>query len=63
MDELGFNISKKQVMKMLMYFNNIQKYKVVAGKQEWITDIECINTTGEAIAPILIFKNKYMNTQ
>ena len=33
----------------------------MAGKQKWIIDIKCINVTGEAIAPILIFKNEYMN--
>ena len=44
-----------------MYLDNIQKYKVVAGKQEWVIDIECINVAGEAIAPILIFKGEYMN--
>ena len=35
----------------------------MAGKQEWVIDIECINAAGEAIAPILIFKNEYMNTR
>ena len=34
MDESGFNINKKQAMKMLIHLNNIQKYKIVTGKQE-----------------------------
>ena len=34
MNESGFSIGKEQMIKMLIYFNNIQKYKVVAGKQE-----------------------------
>ena len=34
----------------------------MAGKQEWVTDIECINVAGEAIASTLIFKDEYMNT-
>ena len=49
------------MIKILMHLDNIQKYKVVTGKQEWIIDIEYINAAGEAIAPTLIFKNKYMN--
>ena len=61
MDESGFNIDEKQAMKMLIHLNNIQKYKVVIGKQEWITDIECINIIDKVITPILIFKNKYIN--
>ena len=61
MDESGFNIDKKQVIKVLIYLDNIQKYKVVAEKQEWIIDIEYINAADEAIAPTLIFKDKYIN--
>ena len=33
----------------------------MAGKQEQITDIKYINTVGEVITFILIFKNEYMN--
>ena len=62
MDESGFNINKKQIIKILMHLDNIQKYKVVIGKQKWIIDIKCINMAGEAIALTLIFKNKYINT-
>ena len=61
MNKSGFGINKEQVMKVLMHLDNIQKYKVVAGKQEWVIDIECINAAGKAIAPILIFKGEYMN--
>ena len=49
------------MIKILIHLNNIQKYKVITGKQEWITDIKYINTTDKAIAPTLIFKNKYIN--
>ena len=62
MDESGFNISEKQAMKMLMHFNNIQKYKIMAGKQEWITDIKYINMADKTIISTLIFKDKYINT-
>ena len=61
-DESGFSIGEEEVIKVLMHLDNIQKYKVMAGKQEWIIDIKCINAAGEAIAPTLIFKDEYMNT-
>ena len=48
-------------MKMLIYLDNIQKYKIMAGKQKWIIDIKYINAVDEVIAFILIFKNKYIN--
>ena len=63
MDESGFAVGEEQAMKVLIHLDNIQKYKVVAAKQEWVTDIEYINTAGEALAPFLIFKGKYMNTR
>ena len=34
----------------------------MAGKQEQIIDIKYINIIGKVIAPILIFKDEYMNT-
>ena len=48
-------------MKVLIYLNNIQEYKIMTEKQEQVTDIKHINMTDEIIAPILIFKNKYIN--
>ena len=35
----------------------------MAGKQEWVIDIKCINMAGEAIISILIFKGEYINTR
>ena len=48
-------------MKMLIHLDNIQKYKIVAGKQEQVINIKCINAAGETIAFTLIFKDEYMN--
>ena len=63
MDKSGFDINEEQMMKVLMHLNNIQKYKVIIGKQKWIIDIKCINMTDKTIISILIFKNKYINIQ
>lgn len=40
MDESGFGVGEEQIMKVLVYLNAAQKDKVIAGKQEWVTDIE-----------------------
>ena len=63
MDESGFSISEEQAIKVLIYLNAKQKHKVVRGKQEWVTDIKCINAAGEALAPLLIFKAADVNTR
>jgi hypothetical protein len=56
-DKSGFGIGEEQAMKVLIYLNSIQKYKVIGGKQEWVTAIKYINTVGEALAPLIIFKD------
>ena len=63
MNKSGFDINKEQIIKILMHLNNIQKYKVMIKKQKWIINIKYINITDKAITSILIFKNKYINTQ
>jgi hypothetical protein len=63
MDESGFGIGEEQAIKVLVYLDCAQKHKVVGGKQEWVTAIECISAAGEALAPLLIFKGQDMNTR
>lgn len=63
MDESGFGIGEEQAMKVLIHLDSVQKHKVVAGKQEWVTDIESISAAGESLPPLLIFKGKNMNTR
>jgi hypothetical protein len=43
MDESGFGIGEELAFKVLVYLDRTQKHRVVGGKQEWVTDIECIN--------------------
>lgn len=63
MDESGFGIGEEQAMKVLVYLDKGTQYKVIAGKQEWVTDIECINAAGEALPPLLIFKGDNVNAR
>jgi hypothetical protein len=63
MDESGFGISEEQTMKVLVYLNKNIQYKVVAGKQEWVTNMECMNAAGEALPPLLIFKGTNVNAK
>jgi hypothetical protein len=52
---------EEQAFKVLIYLDNTRKHRVVGGKQEWVTDIECINAAGEALPPLIIFKGAEMN--
>ena len=62
MDESGFGVGEEQAIKVLIYLNKTQRQKIVGGKEEWITNIECINAASEALPPLLIFKGKHLNT-
>ena len=62
MDESGFGVGESQTTKVLVPLDRLQKYKVVTGKQEWVTVIECINAAGSALAPMVIFKGKTLNS-
>ena len=62
MDESGFGVGESQTTKVLVPLERTQKYKVVAGKQEWVTVIKYINAAGGAIAPMIIFKGKDVNS-
>jgi hypothetical protein len=63
MDESGFGIGEEQALRYFVYLDSTQKHRVVGGKQEWVTDIECINAAGEALPPLIIFKGAEMNTR
>ena len=58
MDESGFGIGESQSSKVIIPVGYKQATKMVAEKQEWITDIECINALDEAIPPMIIWKAK-----
>ena len=62
MDESGFAVGTSQTSRVLVNVRERSSWKVVHGRQEWITAIECISAAGEALAPMLIFKAKHTNT-
>jgi hypothetical protein len=62
-DESGFGVGEEQAMKVLTFLDSKQQERVITGKQEWVTDIECISAEGESLPPLLIFKGDYLNTR
>jgi hypothetical protein len=62
MDESGFALGTSQTSGIIVNVRESSSWKVVHGRQEWITAIECISTAGETLAPMLIFKAKHTDT-
>lgn len=62
MDESGFAVGASQSSRALVNIREKSSWKVVSGRQEWITAIECISAAGVALPPILIFKAKHTHT-
>jgi len=56
MDESGFAIGDSQSSRALINVRENSSWKVIQGRQEWITAIECISASGTAIPPLIIFK-------
>ena len=59
MDESGFAVGESQSSRALVNVREKNSWKVISGRQEWITGIECINAMGQALPPMIIFKAKY----
>ncbi|KFZ24937.1 hypothetical protein V502_00572 [Pseudogymnoascus sp. VKM F-4520 (FW-2644)] len=62
MDESGFGIRESQTTRVLVLVKSNQKHKSVVGKQEWVTNIECITAAGMSLTLIIIFKAKNLNS-
>jgi hypothetical protein len=62
MDESGFAVGESQSSRALVNIREMSSWKVVPGRQQWITAIECISAGGSALPPLLIFKAKHTNT-
>ena len=62
MDESGFAIGSSQSSRALVTSRNRRNWKVVHGRQEWITAIECISAAGVAVPPLIIFKAKHTSS-
>jgi hypothetical protein len=63
MDESGFAVGTSQSSRVLVNVREQSSWKVISGRQEWITAIECISAAGVAIPPLVIFKAKHTNTR
>jgi hypothetical protein len=62
-DESGFAIGTSISTRVLTNTNEKRPRKVVPGRQEWITAIECISALGRALPPLIIYKGEYTNTR
>ena len=62
MDESGFAIGDSQSSRALVNIREETSWKVIAGRQEWVTAIECVNALGIALPPLVIFKALHTNT-
>jgi hypothetical protein len=62
MDESGFAIGDSQSSRALVNIREETSWKVIAGRQEWVTAIECVNALGTALPPLVIFKALHTNT-
>jgi hypothetical protein len=62
MDETGFAVGETQSTRIIVDSTQKSNWKVTAGKQEWITVLECIDGAGGALPPMIIFKAQNTNT-
>jgi hypothetical protein len=62
MDESGFAVGASQSSRALVCVHEQSSWKVIAGRQEWIAAIECINAASVTIPPLIIFKAQHTNT-
>lgn len=61
-DETGFAVGETQSMRIIVDSTQKSNWKVTAGKQEWITVLECIDGAHNALPPMIIFKAQNTNT-
>ena len=62
MDESGFAVGTSQSSRALVNIREKSSWKVVQGRQEWITAIECVSASGIALPPLIIFKAKHTHS-
>jgi hypothetical protein len=61
-DETGFSLGSTRKSVVLLDKRYKKRGKQQAGRQEWITAIECISAVGVTLPPTLIFKGKNLNS-
>jgi len=62
MDKSGFAVGDLQTTRVLVNVRENTSWKVINGRQEWITAIEYISASRVALPPLLIFKAMHTNT-
>jgi hypothetical protein len=62
MDKSGFAVGASQSSGALISVQEKSSQKVIAGRQEWITAIDCVSATSAAISPPIIFEAQHNNT-
>ena len=62
MDESGFAVGTSQTSRALVNIRHRSSWKVVHGRQEWITAIKCVSAAGTALPPLVVFKATHTNT-
>lgn len=62
MDESGFAGGTRQSSRVLFDIRDKVRWKVLSGRQEWVAAIECVDATGQALPPLVIFKAKHLDT-
>jgi len=62
MDESGFAVGDSQSSRALVNIREQSSWKVINGRQEWITAIECVSAASVALPPLIIFQAKHTNT-
>jgi hypothetical protein len=62
MDEKGFAVGGTQSTRIIVDSAQKSNWKVTAGRQEWITVLECIDGAGGALPPMIIFKAQNTNS-
>jgi hypothetical protein len=62
MDETGFAVGETQSTRIIVDSTQKSNWKVTAGKQEWITVLECIDGASGTLPPMIIFKAQNINT-
>jgi hypothetical protein len=61
-DETGFSIGSSRKSVVLLDQLNQRREKKQPGRQEWITSLECVSTSGVTLPPCLIFKGQNLNS-
>ena len=62
MDEIGYAVGETESTRIIVDSTLKSNWKVTAGRQEWITVLECVNADGGSLPPMIIFKAQNTNT-